>query len=262
MLQKLNQIDKAAKTSLGTSSTQQSPKHFNASLPVLLKVLAKTQGNNYLLKLGNTTITTQSNIPLQIGKTYWANMQQNQAGQIILNRLIAQPSFEEHLKYMPLKLTFGDLAHLAKDPKAFVNELKEFLLTHLSTLSHKEDFKELSMLAISLTQGVLSLVITDEDKDHLIQIAPKKQREALDFYAIFPRLGPIQGSIFNDKATVPDKTSQEVCLCADLWVMNEQVQTLLEANSKTLGFERIRIFSDTIPKELFSFADSLLDIKG
>ena len=86
------------------------PKHFNASLPVLLKVLAQSKNGEYLLQLGRSQISTKSAIKLEIGKTYWANMQKNAANQIVLNNLIKNPKIMENLKNSPLKFSLHDLA--------------------------------------------------------------------------------------------------------------------------------------------------------
>lgn len=268
MLNKLSQIDKSAKSMMSatnalnhqSSKGHAQAKHFNASLPVLLKVIAKSQGNNYLLKLGNTTIQTQSQRALQVGKTYWANMQQNAAGQIVLNKLIAKPDFSENLKSMPLKLAMKDLDLLAKDYKAFGNELKEFLLQNLGNVAHKEDFSQLSMMALSLAQGVLSLVVNEDGEDKLLQIAPKKQ--SVDFYAIFPRLGPVQGQIYTKKEAQDDNKAPKSLVCADICVMNERVKELLESHAKELGLDEVQIYCDKTPEELFAFKNNLLDIHG
>lgn len=272
MLHKLSQIDKLAATkSANPSKTSgHAPKHFNANLPVLLNVLAKAQGNSYLLKLGNTTIQTQAHAPLQVGKSYWANMQKNAAGQIIINNLVQKPTIDSALKHMPLKLGMEDLRHVASEPKAFMQELKEFLLAQLSTTTSQQDFKELSLLALSLTQGVLSLVVHEDGHDHLIQIAATKSN-TLDFYAIFPRLGPISGQIWQE--ITPNKSNQQARLMsqshlgaqkqtrAHLNVMNDRVKELLLAHSDELGVA-IHISSDRAPKELFSLGGvSLLDVR-
>lgn len=272
MLHKLSQIDKLAATKSASNPSKASghtPKHFNANLPVLLNVLAKAQGNSYLLKLGNTTIQTQAHAPLQVGKSYWANMQKNAAGQIIINNLVQKPAIDSALKHMPLKLSIEDLRHLASEPKAFIQELKEFLLSQLSTTTSQHDFKELSLLALSLTQGVLSLVVHEDGHDHLVQIATAKSN-TLDFYAIFPRLGPISGQIWQE--ITPKDSSQKAGLmkqprdtqkriCAHLHVMNDRVKELLLTHINELEFD-LQIFSDRAPKELFTLGGtSLLDVR-
>lgn len=289
MLHKLSHIDKLAAANApnsaagSTKSSAHAPKHFNANLPVLLNVLAKAQGNNYLLKLGNTTIQTQAHAPLQVGKSYWANMQKNAAGQIIISNLVQKPEIDSALKNMPLKLGMGDLRHLASDPKAFVQELKEFLLSQLANTASSSDFKELSLLALSLSQGVLSLVVHEDGHDHLMQISHKSARNKLEFYAIFPRLGPISGQIWQEiskqetpKQVMPTAMQAGILqkqgaaragvsrICAHLSVMNDRVKELLLEHELELGLS-LQISSDRAPRELFSFhshsLQSLLDLR-
>ncbi len=153
-LQNLSPLSKLAK--LDSSALKENPKNFNATLPVLLKVLAQTKGDMYLLRLGNTTIQTRSAFSLDIGKSYWANMQKNSAGQIVLSNLFAQPNFVDKLKNIPLKLSFSDLDTLSQNPKLFISEYKDFLLSQLANAQHKDEFKEISSLIFSLKQGVVS----------------------------------------------------------------------------------------------------------
>ena len=229
MLEKLSAINKIAKLQSQSNNT----KTFNANLPILLKVLAKNKGDEYLLKLGNATIQTKSPIALEVGKTYWANMHKNSAGQIVLHNLTLQPLFVSHLKDMPLKLSFEDLALLQHDPKAFVAELKDFLLTQLSCAQSRDEFSQLSSLIFSLQQGVISLVISDEGKEHLIQIAPKSQY--IDFYAVFPHLGPIDGRIYTQD------NAKNKGIVAQFGVMNEKIQKILQDHAELLGFENVTI---------------------
>ena len=261
MLNKLSQIDKLAGASLnGSKVDSRGVKHFNANLPVLLQVLAKSQGSSYLLKLGNTTLQTTSHTKLEVGKSYWANMQSNHAGQIVISKLVKKPEIDELVKNMPLKLSAQDLSLLAANPKAFTQELKDFLLSQLANAAHKEDFKELAFLALSLAQGVLSLVVSEDGKEQLLQLCPKKSRNALDFYAIFPRLGPISGSIWQEVS--PKGANNGVRLCAQLAVMNERVEEILQEHSDELGLDSVQISSANTPKELFSLSSlCLLDVR-
>lgn len=260
MLNKLSQIDKLASPKLVSAPESKHAKHFNSNLPILLKVLAKSQGNSYLLKLGNTTLQTTSHTKLEVGKSYWANMQSNHAGQIVISKLVKKPDIDELVKNMPLKLSAQDLSLLATNPKAFTHELKDFLLSQLANAAHKEDFRELAFLTLSLAQGVLSLVVSEDGKDQLLQLAPKKSRDALEFYAIFPQLGPISGSIWQEPS--PKDTKNGVKLCAQLAVMNERVQEILQEHSDELGLDSVQISSTNTPKELFSLSSlCLLDVR-
>lgn len=248
-------------------STQKGAKHFNASLPVLLKVLSQSKNGEYLLQLGRTQIATKSAIKLEIGRSYWANMQKNAANQIVLNNLIKNPKIMESLKNSPLKLSLNDLAELQKNPKDFINELKEFLLKEITSSENPKDFSELAKSLLSLSQGVLSLIISDESKEHLLQIAQKKSRKnQVEFYGIFPSLGPIRG-VFSDcsdersRGEEGDKSSSDKLL-AQLWVMSEKIALALQKHREDLGVEcDLRVYVDSVIEPLLELENNLLDIK-
>ena len=247
MFDGIKSIDKLAKSQLSNAQTT-----FNASLPVLLKVLAKTKGDTYLLRLGNTKITTKSTIALKVNGIYWANMQKNAAGQIILSSLTPQPDFIQNLKNAPLQLGFEDLNHLIQNPKAFIEEFRDFLLHQLASTTHKEEFHQLSLLLFSLQHSVLSLIITDQNKQYITQMRPNHKKQSLEFYAIFPHLGAIDGEIYK----------QENGLQATLNVMNHYVKSILEAHKSKLALESLIIACKHTPKPLFDFSHSLLDVRG
>lgn len=251
-------------------STQKGAKHFNASLPVLLKVLSQSKNGEYLLQLGRTQIATKSVIKLEIGRSYWANMQKNAANQIVLNNLIKNPKIMENLKNSPLKLSLNDLAELQKNPKDFINELKEFLLKEIASSENPKDFGELAKSLLSLSQGVLSLIISDEGKEHLLQIAQKKSRKnQVEFYGIFPYLGPIKGVLsdcsedgkYREETKKGDKISSDKLL-AQLWVMSEKIALALQKHREDLGVEcDLRIYVDSAIEPLLELENNLLDIK-
>lgn len=244
-------------------STQKGAKHFNASLPVLLKVLSQSKNGEYLLQLGRTQIATKSAIKLEIGRSYWANMQKNAANQIVLNNLIKNPKIMESLKNSPLKLSLNDLAELQKNPKDFINELKEFLLKEIVSSENPKDFSELAKSLLSLSQGVLSLIISDEGKEHLLQIAQKKSRKnQVEFYGIFPSLGPIKG-VFSDCSEEGSEVLESSDkLLAQLWVMSEKIALALQKHREDLSVEcDLRIYVDSVIEPLLELENNLLDIR-
>lgn len=244
-------------------STQKGAKHFNASLPVLLKVLSQSKNGEYLLQLGRTQIATKSAIKLEIGRSYWANMQKNAANQIVLNNLIKNPKIMESLKNSPLKLSLNDLAELQKNPKDFINELKEFLLKEIVSSENPKDFSELAKSLLSLSQGVLSLIISDEGKEHLLQIAQKKSRKnQVEFYGIFPSLGPIKGVFSDCSEEGSEVLESNDKLLAQLWVMSEKVALALQKHREDLGVEcDLRIYVDSAIEPLLELENNLLDIR-
>ncbi|MFC3847150.1 hypothetical protein ACFOPX_01185 [Helicobacter baculiformis] len=229
------------------------PQHFNATLPLLLKVLEKKGAQKYLLQLGNQIVETKSQKPLIVGQNYWALMQKSSVGAIMLSNLTPQPKIVAQLKNAPLTLEIKDLPTLLsqEDFKGY----KETLIQHLTHATTKQDFLLLGNLLLSLQHQVASFVIRDNHKEALLQFKPKKaKQQRLDFYALYPHLGPLQGSIiFHDPG-----------LELYLNVAYESVRTLLQAHQHKLrGFENVHIATATNSIEpLFDFEESLLDTRG
>ncbi|WP_104695130.1 hypothetical protein [Helicobacter salomonis] len=229
------------------------PKQFNATLPLLLKVLEKKGAQKYLLQLGNQIIETKSQKPLVIGQSYWALMQKSSVGAIMLSHLTPQPKIMEQLKDAPLKLDIKDLPTLftQEDFKGY----KDMLVQHFAHATTKQDFLLLGNLLLSLQHQVVSLVIKDRHKEALLQFKPKKDKQQrLDFYALYPHLGPLQGSIiFHNPA-----------LELFMHVVYESTKTLLQTHQYALkGFENVHISTSPCPIEpLFVFEENLLDTRG
>ncbi|WP_121021686.1 hypothetical protein [Helicobacter vulpis] len=227
------------------------PQRFNATLPLLLKVLEKKGAQKYLLQLGNQIVETKSQKPLVVGQSYWALMQKSSVGAIMLSHLTPQPKILEQLKDAPLKLDIKDLPTLFKqeDFKGY----QDMLIQHWTHATSKQDFLFLGNLLLSLQHQVVSFVIQDRHKEALVQFKKAKQQR-LDFYALYPHLGPLQGSvIFHDPG-----------LELFIQVHYQATKALLQAHQNALkGFERVHISASLDPIEpLFVFEESLLDTRG
>lgn len=228
---------------------------FNGTLPILLKVLSKSKNGQYLLKMGNTTIETKSHKELFVGQKYWANMSKSSVGAIVLSNLIRPPKMLEMIEKSPLKFDTQDLDKIFKDFKSdTLNELKDFLLDRLPLAQSRVEFLNLGNLLLSLHNGVVSLVISDGQKDGLLQIKKgKNKKQSLEFYALYPHLGAIRGRVY----LVEDGVSVEI------WVLYESVKKLLEANKDKLkGFDNIEIYQEKDIQPLFEFEEGVLDIKA
>lgn len=228
---------------------------FNGTLPILLKVLSKSKNGQYLLKMGNTTIETKSHKELFVGQKYWANMSKSSVGTIVLSNLIRPPKMLEMIEKSPLKFDTQDLDKIFKDFKSdTLNELKDFLLDRLPLAQSRVEFLNLGNLLLSLHNGVVSLVISDGQKDGLLQIKKgKNKKQSLEFYALYPHLGAIRGRVY----LVEDGVSVEI------WVLYESVKKLLEANKDKLkGFDNIEIYQEKDIQPLFEFEEGVLDIKA
>ena len=58
-------------------------KEFNATLPVKIEVKKEINPIRYLIKLGNREIETKSNLPLVVGKKYFAQIKEFKSSSIL-----------------------------------------------------------------------------------------------------------------------------------------------------------------------------------
>ncbi len=92
-----------------TLKNAQTPTTYNASLPMLIKVLAKLKGDMYLLQIGAQKIETRSQKQLNVGERYWGEMGRSSLGHIALKNLIAQPKIIEMFHNALLKFSLQNL---------------------------------------------------------------------------------------------------------------------------------------------------------
>ena len=85
MIQKLQKLSHLLKNS------QQTPATYNASLPILIRVIQKLKGDMYLLQIGAQQMQTKSHKALIVGERYWGEMGRSSLGHITLHNLILQP---------------------------------------------------------------------------------------------------------------------------------------------------------------------------
>ncbi|WP_163499691.1 hypothetical protein [Helicobacter suis] len=229
----------------------QNTHNFNATLPLLLKVLEKKGDHKYLLQLGNQILETKSQKELMLGKTYWALMHKSSVGATMLSNLIAQPPISEQLKDAPLKFELKDLPKLLS--QEHFQDYKETLIHHFAHAHTRQDFLMLGNLLLSLHHQVASFIIQDGHQEAFVQFKAKKEQERLEFYALYPHLGPLEGVVYK----------QEGGVGLSLGVSYESVAQHLKNNQDQLkGFEQIQIFVTKPPQPLFNFEQSLLDTRG
>lgn len=228
-IQRLNLASK-----IGKEST------FNSTLPIRIKVLAKKGGMKYLLQVGARELETRSLKELKVGGKYFAMMKSGKAGNIILSSLTPEPK----LNKTPLKLDLSESKELLS--KNTFKEIGEFASEQLVKSSSKEEFLGWAFVLSGLQKGVLTLSIQDEEKEHYTQI--KKQKNSLEFYAVFNQLGVLSGKI-----------SQAQGL--ELEVMYPNVARFLSENLDLLKWKgEVRITVDSKIEPLFYLQEQLLDL--
>ncbi|GAA8733625.1 hypothetical protein HpDR96b_08370 [Helicobacter pylori] len=245
MLEALNALNQ-----LNALHSKNAAHHFNATLPILLKVLEKQDKDLFLLQVGNKIIPTKSEQELKINQPYFAIMQRNQLGDIVLKNLVPAPKILDALDDLPA-IEMKKLKEIlsAKDNTP-LKEYKEFLSEKLIHAKSSQEFLNTANMLLSLQSQVLSFVIENERKKAFLQMKAKKQ--SVDFYALYPNLGEIGGVIY-----LKEKEKQ---LFLKTTLQRTQ-EVLKEAQNTLLGFSFVEIACEKTPM-LFAFEDRLLDTLG
>ncbi|WP_000888397.1 hypothetical protein [Helicobacter pylori] len=245
MLEALNALNQ-----LNALHSKNAAHHFNATLPILLKVLEKQDKDLFLLQVGNKIIPTKSEQELKINQPYFATMQKNQLGDIVLKNLVPAPKILDALDDLPA-LEMNKLKEIlsAKDNTP-LKEYKEFLSEKLVHAKSSQEFLNTANMLLSLQSQVLSFVIENERKKAFLQMKAKKQ--SVDFYALYPNLGEIGGVIY-----LKEKEKQLFLKTT----LQRTKEVLKEAQNTLLGFSFVEIVCEKTPM-LFAFEDRLLDTIG
>ncbi len=245
MLEALNALNQ-----LNALHSKNAAHHFNATLPILLKVLEKQDKDLFLLQVGNKIIPTKSEQELKINQPYFATMQRNQLGDIVLKNLVPAPKILDALDDLPA-IEMKKLKEIlnAKDNTP-LKEYKEFLSEKLVHAKNSQEFLNTANMLLSLQSQVLSFVIENERKKAFLQMKAKKQ--SVDFYALYPNLGEIGGVIY-----LKEKEKQLFLKTT----LQRTKEVLKEAQNTLLGFSSVEIVCEKTPM-LFAFEERLLDTIG
>ncbi|OPG65762.1 hypothetical protein [Helicobacter pylori] len=245
MLEALNALNQ-----LNALHSKNAAHHFNATLPILLKVLEKQDKDLFLLQVGNKIIPTKSEQELKINQPYFATMQRNQLGDIVLKNLVPAPKILDALDDLPA-IEMKKLKEIlsAKDNTP-LKEYKEFLSEKLIHAKNSQEFLNTANMLLSLQSQVLSFVVENERKKAFLQMKAKKQ--SVDFYALYPNLGEIGGVIY-----LKEKEKQLFLKTT----LQRTKEVLKEAQNTLLGFSFVEIVCEKTPM-LFAFEERLLDTIG
>ncbi|EMG88115.1 hypothetical protein HMPREF1396_00224 [Helicobacter pylori GAM114Ai] len=245
MLEALNALNQ-----LNALHSKNAAHHFNATLPILLKVLEKQDKDLFLLQVGNKIIPTKSEQELKINQPYFAIMQRNQLGDIVLKNLVPAPKILDALDDLPA-IEMKKLKEIlsAKDNTP-LKEYKEFLSEKLIHAKSSQEFLNTANMLLSLQSQVLSFVVENERKKAFLQMKAKKQ--SVDFYALYPNLGEIGGVIY-----LKEKEKQLFLKTT----LQRTKEVLKEAQNTLSGFSFVEIVCEKTPM-LFAFEDRLLDTLG
>lgn len=228
--------------------------HFNARLPVSIKVLQKINTTTYLLEVGTKTLKSTSYKPLQIGQKYWAQMSNTKDNNIMLENLLARPKILDTIAQSPLKFSPQTLAEVLTELGADLpKEMAQFSAEQMAQAKDRLEFEYFGFVLAGLKHGVLSLCITDNGaQDGLLQI--KASKNELLFSAIMPNLGIIEGKISLHNAAL--HLSIKANFANTLELLKSQA-------SELEGFSTIYFAHTPHLDPLFSLdSHHLLDVKG
>ncbi|PDW78046.1 hypothetical protein [Helicobacter pylori] len=245
MLEALNALNQ-----LNALHSKNAAHHFNATLPILLKVLEKQDKDLFLLQVGNKIIPTKSEQELKINQPYFAVMQRNQLGDIVLKNLVPAPKILDALDDLPALEMKKIKEILSAKDNTPLKEYKEFLSEKLIHAKNSQEFLNTANMLLSLQSQVLSFVVENERKKAFLQMKAKKQ--SVDFYALYPNLGEIGGVIY-----LKEKEKQLFLKTT----LQRTKEVLKEAQNTLLGFSFVEIVCEKTPM-LFAFEDRLLDTIG
>ncbi|RKV01168.1 hypothetical protein [Helicobacter pylori] len=245
MLEALNALNQ-----LNALHSKNAAHHFNATLPILLKVLEKQDKNLFLLQVGNKIILTRSEQELKINQPYFAIMQRNQLGDIVLKNLVPAPKILDGLDDLPAIEMKQIKEILSAKDNTPLKEYKEFLSEKLIHAKNSQEFLNTANMLLSLQSQVLSFVVENERKKAFLQMKAKKQ--SVDFYALYPNLGEIGGVIY-----LKEKEKQLFLKTT----LQRTKEVLKEAQNTLLGFSFVEIVCEKTPM-LFAFEERLLDTLG
>ncbi|WP_187900110.1 hypothetical protein [Helicobacter pylori] len=245
MLEALNALNQ-----LNALHSKNAAHHFNATLPILLKVLEKQDKDLFLLQVGNRIILTKSEQELKINQPYFATMQRNQLGDIVLKNLVPAPKILDALDDLPALEMKKIKEILSAKDNTPLKEYKEFLSEKLIHAKSSQEFLNTANMLLSLQSQVLSFVVENERKKAFLQMKAKKQ--SVDFYALYPNLGEIGGVIY-----LKEKEKQLFLKTT----LQRTKEVLKEAQSTLLGFSFVEIVCEKTPM-LFAFEERLLDTIG
>ncbi|GAA7780426.1 hypothetical protein BTM116_08870 [Helicobacter pylori] len=245
MLEALNAINQ-----LNALHSKNAVHHFNATLPILLKVLEKQDKDLFLLQVGNRIIPTKSEQELKINQPYFATMQRNQLGDIVLKNLVPAPKILDALDDLSVLEMKKIKEILSAKDNTPLKEYKEFLSEKLIHAKNSQEFLNTANMLLSLQSQVLSFVIENERKKAFLQVKAKKQ--SVDFYALYPNLGEIGGVIY-----LKEKEKQLFLKTT----LQRTKEILKEAQNTLLGFSCVEVVCEKTPM-LFAFEERLLDTIG
>lgn len=240
MIHKLLQI-----TQLGEKLKTPKLAHFNNTLPLLIEVLKKTKHQHYLLRVGKQTLETKSLRELEIGGRYFAIMKHSSLGNIMISSLKKEPKLPQSF------LEFSLQEWKSQFKSQSLEDFQKTARDQMRDAKTSEEFMKWGFFLLGLQKQIVSFWIKDEEKKTFLQFRSRKNR--IDFYALLPHLGEIEGKILR---------INEDQIHLELHVMYDSVASFLSTHQASLeGIDALVICVKDWISPLFLPQDHLLNLK-
>ncbi|ARE80472.1 hypothetical protein [Campylobacter helveticus] len=200
----------------------------NSTLPIPMKVLAKTGYAHYTLLLNKKQIQTKSMIELEVGAEYLAELYM-EGGVINFKHLCKRPNFTPYAEGLELILKFLE--------EEF--DFKRFIVQNLSSAKDAQSFRVFKEMLFASFENVYHIPFIFEDKACLFQL--RKRGSVLEIYLYF--------SVFGALKIVKDDVG------ISIFTPFLKVQKFLNEHLE------YRVFQDKNLKAFFEYK-KLLDFKG
>ena len=153
---------------------------INATLPIQMKVIAKSGFNNYTLLLNHKEVSTKSLIELEIGAEYLAELYTSKGGVITFKNLYKKPyiaHFEEGLAL---------IVRLLDEPNF---DFKAFVINSLINAKSRADFSIYKEMLFAIFQGSYHIPFVFENKPCLFHLRLNGENaELFLFFSVFGNL--------------------------------------------------------------------------
>lgn len=153
---------------------------INSTLPIQMKVLAKSGYAHYTLLLNHRKIQTKSMIELEIGAEYLAELYIEKGGAIAFKHLSKRPDFhpfEEGLSLM-VEILEGRI------------DYKKYIISNLLECKDKNKYHILKEMLFASFENIYHIPFNFENKSCLFQM--RKRAKYLEIYLYFSVFGALK----------------------------------------------------------------------
>lgn len=161
---------------------------INSTLPVQMKVIAKSGYNNYTLMLNHQQISTKSLIDLEIGAEYLAELYTSKGGIITFKNLYKKPYIAHFEEGLPL------IVRLLDEPNF---DFKAFALDSLMNCTNLANFRIYKEMLFACFANIYHIPFLYENKPCLFQL--KCSAEKCELFLLFSVFGNLKFVISNSQ---------------------------------------------------------------